>query len=110
MRDDSPFALAGMWKLSTDGIHKQITCCTITTEANELVAAYHDRMPVNLPTDAYEASLATDPPERSLRDWLRPYPADLMTAVAVSTLVNSATSGGPECLIGVESSAKSLFG
>ncbi len=99
MFDDSAFAFAGMWDVWTDGTHKQVTCCHITTEANDLVGQYHDRMPVILPPEAYEAWLAVDTPEKSLRELLRPYPAELMTAFPVSTRVNTATNEGPECLI-----------
>ena len=103
MFDDSVFAFAGMWEVWTDGTHKQITCCTITTEANELVGQYHDRMPVILPPEAYEAWLDTDIREKSLRELFRPYPSNQMLAVAVSTAVNKATKEGPECLIPADS-------
>ena len=98
LTDGAPFAFAGLWDVWTDGTHKQVTCCHITTDANELVAQYHDRMPVILPPEAYEAWLAPDTPERSLREFLRPYPAELMVAVAVSTRVNKATNEGLECV------------
>lgn len=99
MTDSSVFAFAALWDVWTDGTHKQITCCTITTEPNELVARYHDRMPVILAAEAYTAWLAADTPEKSLRDLLRPYPAERMEAVAVSTRVNTATNEGPECVL-----------
>lgn len=91
-----------MW---TDGTYKQVTCCHITTDANELVVQYHDRMPVILPPEAYPTWLEYDTPEKLLQELLHPYPADLMTAVAVSMWVNSASNEGPECLAPAQSNA-----
>ena len=36
MTDGSVFAFVALWDVWTDGTHKEITCCTITTEADEL--------------------------------------------------------------------------
>ena len=75
------------------------SCTLITTQANEVVAPVHDRMPVMLlPEDEvfwlnpeiYEA--------RELLPLLLPYPAEAMDGYPVSTLVNRATTEGPELL------------
>ncbi len=86
-----PFAFAGLydtWK-SSDG--QAITSCAIiTTGANELMQAIHDRMPVILPKKAYKFWL--DPANQDLGELaalLQPYPADKMTAYPVAPLVNS---------------------
>lgn len=60
MIDGGPFAFAGLWDVWTDGTHKQVTCCHITTEANELVGQCHDRVPVIHPAKAYEIQLVSD--------------------------------------------------
>jgi hypothetical protein len=69
------------------------TCSIITTEANELVAPYHDRMPVMLPKDKYERWLdaGTDPDK--LKEMLVPFPESKMREEPVSTLVNSPKNG-----------------
>jgi putative SOS response-associated peptidase YedK len=71
----------------------------VTTEANELAAKYHDRMPVILHPADYARWL--DPDNQRAEDLaplLAPYPAEAMDVVAVSTLVNSPRNDGPECL------------
>src|ERR1700758_1516655 len=57
----------------------------ITTDANELVADIHDRMPVILAPDDYARWLGE---ESAPRDLMRPYPAELMRIWPISTRVN----------------------
>jgi putative SOS response-associated peptidase YedK len=89
--------------LRVSGVHradprKVITCCLITTEPNELVATYHDRMPAVLPPDQYRRWLDNDTPHRDLKAMLRPFPAEGMTARLANPIVNRATAEGPEWL------------
>jgi len=100
LRSGEPFALAGLWEEwhSPEG-DQLLTCTIITTEPNELVAQYHNRMPVILPESAYERWL--DPAERQpdeLDDLLRPYSAAEMEGFPVSTLVNSPMNDDPACI------------
>lgn len=98
LTDDAVFGMAGLWEVWTDGTTKLATCCLITTEANAVVGAYHDRMPVIVPPEAHAAWLAFDTPERELRALLRPYPAERMLAQPANPIVNKAAVEGPECL------------
>jgi putative SOS response-associated peptidase YedK len=62
--DDKPLAFAGLWETWND-----IESCTIiTTEANELMAPIHDRMPVVLGDNDYATWL--DPEATSLEKLL----------------------------------------
>ena len=100
MRDDRPFALAGLWEAWEGPDHSSIESCTLlTTEPNELLRPIHDRMPVILPADDYQRWLdpAAEEPER-LAPLLRPYPGGEMTADPVSTFVNSPANEGPKCI------------
>jgi putative SOS response-associated peptidase YedK len=54
----------------------------ITTNANELVAETHDRMPAILRPEDYDRWLSAEPEPRDL---LRPLSAELMTMWPVST-------------------------
>src|ERR1051326_7982322 len=55
LEDQEPFAFAGLWDSWRDPDGQQIRTCTIiTTEANELMAPIHNRMPVILPAQARE--------------------------------------------------------
>src|SRR5438477_5360183 len=100
LKDGSPFAFAGLCDLwqSSDG--RQIRSCTlITTEPNAVVASIHNRMPAILLPDAREMWLDTDlQDEHALLPLLAPYPADEMTARAVSRLVNNPKVEGAELI------------
>ena len=58
LKDDEPFAFAGLWESwkSPDGQTVE-SCTLITGEPNELVAPVHDRMPVILPPERYNVWL-----------------------------------------------------
>mgnify|MGYP001241983556 CR=1 FL=1 len=100
MKSGEPFAFAGLWDnwKSPDG--QQIRSCTIiTTQPNEVVASIHNRMPAILVPDAGELWLDTNlRDEAALMHWLAPYPADQMTARAVSRLVNDPKRDSPELI------------
>ena len=57
------------------------TFAIITTDANELVADIHDRMPVILAQDDYARWLGDEPDPRDL---MRPFPAGLMRMSAAA--------------------------
>ena len=89
MKDERPFAFAGLTErwLSPGG--EVLDSCTIvTTTANALLATMHDRMPVIVAPSDYARWLdvASD---ADVTDLLAPYPADAMTWYPVSTRVNS---------------------
>ncbi len=86
MKDESPFAFAGIWD-EWQGDESSITSCgIITTRANELLASIHDRMPVILREEAHDMWLNEEP--ESVRKLLTPFPASEMTSHAVSYDVN----------------------
>jgi putative SOS response-associated peptidase YedK len=86
MRDESPFAFAGIWDTWQVGQQSTTSCAIITTTANELLAPIHDRMPVILPNETYDTWLGGE--VETLRDFLTPFPASEMTSHAVSYDVN----------------------
>jgi putative SOS response-associated peptidase YedK len=99
LRDESVFTFAGLWECWHPPEGEPVETCTIvTTEANDLVRPLHDRMPVILDGGDRDAWLAPDAEAVLLQPLLRPFPAELMEAVAVSTLVNSPKNDLPECL------------
>ncbi|MBI4842162.1 MAG: SOS response-associated peptidase [candidate division NC10 bacterium] len=100
MLDGRPFAFAGLWEHWEGPEGTVIDSCTIlTTTANELVGALHDRMPVILAPQDYDVWLdpAIQEVER-LEPLLRPYPAEEMTAHPVSTRVNNPANDSPACV------------
>jgi putative SOS response-associated peptidase YedK len=105
MASGQPFAFAGLWEWWTPpgGDGSEIRSCTIiTTEPNSLMAPIHNRMPVILPPETYEAWL--EPSEQrpeNLLPLIRPYPAEAMMAYPVSKLVNSPANDRPACVAAV---------
>lgn len=101
--DGKPFALAGLWESWRGPDGKSETplesCALITTEANELAAEVHDRMPVILDPCDYDAWL--DPANQDkdeLQRLLLPFDSGRMTVTPVSTYVNNARNQGPKCI------------
>jgi putative SOS response-associated peptidase YedK len=103
MRDERPFAFAGLWECwrgPESGSGPQLESCTIvTTSANELSASIHDRMPVILEEEDYEAwlNLETTEPAR-LQPLLHSFPSDEMKAEPVSMRVNNVRNDDLDCL------------
>lgn len=91
LRDGSMLALAGLWERWKDPATGEPleTYTVITTDANELAAPIHDRMPVILAPKDYERWLAPADPERLPVDLLRPLPAEEMTAWKVGAGVGN---------------------
>jgi len=100
LRDDRPFAFAGLWERWEGPDHSCIESCTLlTTEPNDLVRPIHNRMPVILAAEDYDGWLEpqVQQPER-LEPLLRPYPAGEMDAYPVSPYVNSPAHNDPRCI------------
>jgi putative SOS response-associated peptidase YedK len=99
LKSGRPFGFAGLWDIwRAEGSKPLLTCCLITTDANELVKPVHDRMPVIFARESYGGWLDPDTPEDRLLALLKPHPADELVVREASTVVNSAKYDGPECL------------
>jgi putative SOS response-associated peptidase YedK len=95
MQDDSPFAFAGLWEIWQNGEEVR-SCAIITTDANDLMAEIHHRMPVILQPEDYKMWLDSDFDEKDpLTSLLKPYPADAMEAYPVSRRVNKPSNNEP---------------
>jgi putative SOS response-associated peptidase YedK len=97
MRDQRPFAFAGLWEHWEGADGSAIESCTLlTTQPNELVKPLHNRMPVILAPDDYELWLDVDVQDIArLQPLLRPFPAARMDAYAVSRRVNRPENDDP---------------
>jgi putative SOS response-associated peptidase YedK len=96
-----PFAIAGLWESwrGPTGDDAPIhTCTAITTEANSLASAVHDRMPVILGAADYDQWLQPGADPSSLKSLLRPLEVDSMSARPVSQFVNSSRNEGDQCV------------
>lgn len=103
-KPDDLFAIAGLWETWHGPDGEELTTCTLlTTEANELLAPLHDRMPVIVAPEDFGAWLGTGRDETpaamtELKHLLRPYPAEQMVLWPVSTRVNSVRNEGEDLL------------
>jgi putative SOS response-associated peptidase YedK len=100
MRDDRPFAFAGLWEAWEGPDHSQVESCTLlTTEPNELLRPIHNRMPVILPAEDYQPWLDREVQDsKQLAPLLRPYPSEAMRADPVGKFVNNPAHDAPECI------------
>ncbi len=100
LKDQSPFAFAGLWDLwySSEGDPLK-SACILTTTPNDLLKPIHNRMPVILPPESYADWLKPEEgrPE-DFQSFLTPYPAAVMQAYPVSTFVNSPKNNSPQCI------------
>jgi SOS response associated peptidase (SRAP) len=100
LRNSDLFTCAGLWKWWKSPEGEWVASFTIiVTDANKLISPLHERMPVVLAQEDHDAWL--DPKNQDVRElveFLQPYPADEMTAYAVSTRVNDVKNDGPELI------------
>ncbi|HEY9760997.1 MAG TPA: SOS response-associated peptidase [Trichocoleus sp.] len=101
LQEHDLFAFAGLWEQWTDPQSggELETCTILTTAANTVLEPIHDRMPVILPPEHYEAWLDPDFYDaKVLQALLQPYNPDAMQSYAVSKAVNSPKNDSPACL------------
>jgi len=97
--DGAPFAMAGLWESwkGPDGIVESFTI--ITVAASAFMKPIHDRMPVILPSSAYDRWLVSTSAEGDqLHELLVPFSARELEAVPVDTYVNSPRNDDPHCI------------
>ena len=94
MKDGSPFGIGGLWENWRDPTSGEWvrTFAIITTDANELVAEIHDRMPLILASGDCTRWLSDEP---NPRDLMRPFPAEPMRMWPISTRVNKPENDDP---------------
>lgn len=108
--DESVFAMAGLWETWSRNGDEVVSAAIVTTEANEVVAELHDRMPVILDREEERRWLETDDVD-ARQSLLDPFPADRTTAYEVSTAVNNPANEGPELVepVGTDQSGLGEF-
>jgi len=98
MQDGRPFAFAGLWESWDKGDGTLRTCAILTTRANSVLEEIHDRMPVILPHDAYNAWLDPDADREELGELMIPYPGADLETYPVSRFVNSPRNNDERCI------------
>jgi len=97
MKDGAP----GLWENWKDPVSGEWirTFAVITTDANELVADIHDRMPAILAPEDNTRWLGDEPDPRDL---MRPFPAGMMRMWPISTRVNKPENDDPAIIEPIE--------
>jgi putative SOS response-associated peptidase YedK len=99
LKDEEPFAFAGLSEHWHRGEQVIDSATIITTEPNELMEGIHDRMPVILSPDDYDLWLEPEfHGQGKLLEMLRPYPAEDMEAYPVGTVVNNPRNEDAKCI------------
>ncbi len=101
MKDGRSFGIGGLWenrKEPSSGEWVRIFSLT-TTDANELVAQIHNRMPLIVAPKDYVRWLSHEP---DLRDLMVPFPAVPMRMWSISTRVNKPENDEPSILEPIE--------
>ena len=95
----SLFAFAGIWDAWKDAQgHWLQSYAIVTTDANELMAKIHPRMPVILQAQDYDRWLDREETEQLPLDLLRPYESEAMIMREANPKVNNIRHNGPELL------------
>lgn len=97
--DGHPMVFAGIWasRFDPDSQIWERTCSILTKDAEGPITSVHDRMPVSLAPEVWDAWLdreLTDP--EAARGLLQPIEPDLLMEHPVSSKVNSVRNNGPE--------------
>ena len=90
-----PFAMGALWEYwkpkdgSAEGL---VSTAILTTDANLLMSRIHDRMPVIIAPEHYEAWLDPRTPVPALRDLMQPCPSEWLEAYPITLRVNNPKS------------------
>lgn len=96
--DHSRLVMAGLWETwrAPNGRESLQTFTILTTQANRCLTPLHDRMPVFLDRDRFDAWLSRDAIDETLwQDLMRPIADDVLVMHPVSTRVNSPAHDEP---------------
>jgi putative SOS response-associated peptidase YedK len=100
LKSGDPYAFAGLWERWRDPNSPVPleTFTVLTTDPNELVEPFHNRMPVILEPRDYERWLTPGDPDRPPLDLLRPFPPEQMTAWKIGPRVGNVRNDDQDCI------------
>jgi putative SOS response-associated peptidase YedK len=93
-KDDDPIGFAGLWETWKQGDEELESCTIVSTDANEMMSALHNRMPVILDPQDYDWWMTGKTEE--VGQLLKPCPSEWLEAYPVSRQVNSVRNKGPD--------------
>ena len=95
-QDDEPIGFAGLWETWKREDETLESCSIVTTEANDMMAELHNRMPVILDAQDFDWWMEGD--VREVGQLLKPCPVEWLDAYPISRQVNNARNQGPELI------------
>ena len=98
LKESELFAFAGLWSLWKDNESEIFSYTIITTEANDYLKVYHDRMPVILNQSDESKWLDHQTPLGELQNIMLPKDDNRLEAYEVSKLVNAPRNNSEECI------------
>ncbi len=98
LEDAQPFAMAGLWEEWHGGAAPLATFTVITTSANAMAAAVHNRMPVILSPETERDWLDPEVDVADLLPLLTPFAGESMSVYPVSTRLNSPGNDDPSLI------------
>lgn len=98
LKESQLFAFAGLWSLWKDNESEIFSYTIITTEANDYLKVYHDRMPVILNQSDESKWLDHNTSTEELQNIMLPKDDSRIEAYEVSKLVNAPRNNSVECL------------
>ena len=105
-KDDGVLAMAGLYEIWRDPAKAEDdptrflwTCTVLTTSAEDSLGHIHDRMPLMLSPDRYDAWLDPRSATDDLLSLLEPAAPGRLEAFPVSTLVSNVKNNGPELVV-----------
>lgn len=104
LKGERLFSFAGLYDTWQDA-EKYLTLNTftiITTQANKLMRAVHDRMPAILNRQSEDTWLDPTTPVKTLRNLLKPFSSNLMDHWPVGTQVNNSKNNSPDLIAPVK--------
>ena len=102
-QDGGLFAFAGLWELWEKDAEPVLSCTILTTGPNEVMRPVHDRMPVIVSPENYEAWLDPGTLPDAAQAILVPAAEDALTVYSVGTEVNSPRTDHPGLIEPLES-------
>lgn len=100
-RDDSPFFMGAMWEqwTSTEDptVSPLLTCCVITTDANDAIRPIQDRMPLLIDESDCERWLNPSTPAEEIQSFMVPRTIDDLKSYRVTSWVNNPHHDDAKC-------------
>lgn len=101
-QDDAPFFIGALWEQWTPPDKPDatplLTCCVVTTDANDALRPIQDRMPLLIDEHECAQWLSADTSADDILLFMQPRRADDLRCYRVSTLVNSPAHDGRRCI------------